>query len=319
MKPQPEDLDIRSYLQARNIRFWEGGKNISPDWIGIRCLWCDDKSNHLGINTSRGTINCHRCPIKGTVMRLIMKIDRCDFNEALEIVAKFNRFRSTHSRAYTQQRSSKFERLRRTSSDIDVLSQFNFTVDMLPIHEQFLRNRNFDPQHLIEKYKIKFCGPVCTINKFQLRIIAPIYVNGVCKSFVARDSTGRARAPYLNCPNEKALVDTRDLLYNIDHADSPDVLVVEGITDVWNIGDDTVATLGIKYTPMQVLSLTKYRRCFILFDAEPQAQEQALKLSYDLNTVVHEVIVLELPIGDPADLSEDDVKALRKQVFGRIY
>ena len=97
------------------------------------------------------------------------------------------------------------------------------------------------------------------------------------------------------------------------------MLVVEGVTDVWNIGDDTVATLGIKFTPMQVLTLSRYRRCFILYDAEEQAQTQADRLSKDLNTVVNEVILLQLPQGDPADLSEDDVKSLRSQIFGRIY
>lgn len=316
MKPQPQDLDIRSYLRDRDIKFYEGGKNISPDWIGIRCLWCDDKSNHLGIHTSRGTINCYRCPIKGTVMRLIMKIERCDYNMALEIVANFAKFKTRHTLPLPQQKESKFEHLRRASRDVDILSQFNFTDVALPIHEDYLHNRYFDPLHIREKYKIKFCGPV---GQFKLRIIIPILVRGKCLSFTARDVTGHDNPPYRNCPNEEALVDTRELVYNIDNADSPDVLIVEGVTDVWRIGDNTVATLGIKYTPMQVLSLTRYRRCFILYDAEDQAQQQADRLSKDLNTVVHEVINLQLPKGDPADLSDDDVKALRKQVFGRIY
>ena len=313
---QPQDLDIKAYLRDRGVPFKERGKNISQDWIGIQCLWCDDRSEHLGIHTSRGTINCFRCPITGTVIRLVMKIDRCDYPTALKIIVKFDRFRSTHSRVLPKDRTQEYERLRRQDQRVNVLSQFNFTDDSLPIHEGYLRDRYFDPLHLKEKYKIKFCGPV---GMFKLRVIIPVLIRGECVSFTARDTTGKAEPPYLNCPNEQSIIDIRDTIYNIDNSDSPDVLIVEGVTDVWNIGDDTVATLGIKFTPMQVLTLSRYRRCFILYDAEEQAQIQAERLSKDLNTVVNEVIQLQLPQGDPADLSEDDVKSLRKQIFGRIY
>ena len=313
---EPSDLDITEYLRHKGIKYWDTGKNISQDWIGIQCLWCSDKTNHLGIHTTRGTINCFRCSIKGTVIRLIMKIERCGYEQALEVVSNFNRLRSTHSLPLPEERSFKFRRLGESDYSFDLLSQFDFDDEMLPIHESFLNSRYFDPIHLIDRYKIKFCGP---LGNYKLRIIVPVFDRGKCVSFLARDATNKAHAPYLNCPNELSLVDIRDQVYNIDNANNPDVIIVEGATDVWRIGNDTVATLGIKYTPMQVLTLTRYRRCFILFDAEELAQEQAHKLSSDLSTVVHEVIQLELPKGDPAEMSESDVKSLRKQVFGRIY
>ena len=313
---EASDIDIVGYLRSKGIKYWERGKNISQDWIAVKCLWCDDPSNHLGIHATRGTINCHRCPIKGTVFRLVMKLERCNYETAIKVLTTFNRFRSSATYPLPSKRSSKYERLGESDSQIDVLSRFNFVDDMLPVHESFLKDRYFDPIHLIDKFKIKFCGP---IGDYRLRVIVPVYDRGKCISFTARDATGNAYAPYLNCPNDKSIIDIRDTVYNINHAESPDVIIVEGVTDVWRIGDNSVATFGIKYTSMQVLTLTQYRRCFILYDAEPQAQEQAHKLGKDLSTVVNEVIILELENGDPADMSEDDVKSLRKQVFGRIY
>jgi DNA primase len=221
-----------------------------------------------------------------------MKLERCNYETAIGVLADFNRFRSSDSYPLPKSRSSKIERLAKS------------------------HNRYFDPIHLREKYKIKFCGP---IGDYRLRIIVPVFDRGNCISFTARDATNKASTPYLNCPNDKAYYDIRDTVYNLDNSTAPDVIVVEGVTDVWRIGDNTVATFGIKYTPHQVLTLTQYRRCFILFDAEPKAQEQADMLAKDLSTVVSEVIRLELPQGDPAEMSEDDVKSLRKQVFGRIY
>ena len=313
---EASDIDIVGYLRHKGIKYRERGKNVSQDWIAIKCLWCDDHSNHLGIHLTKGTINCFRCPIKGTAFRLVMKIERCNYETAIEVLSKFNRYRSTDSYPLPKSRSSHIERLGESDTDIDVLSRFNFADDMLPIHEAFLQDRYFDPIYLIDKYKIKFCGPV---GDYRLRIIVPVYDRGKCISFTARDATGYNSTPYLNCPNDKSVMDIRDTVYNLDHATSPDVIIVEGVTDVWRIGDNSVATFGIKYTPMQVLTLTQYRRCFILFDAEPLAQEQADKLGKDLSTVVNEVVRLELPKGDPAEMSEDDVKSLRKQVFGRIY
>lgn len=313
---EPQDVDIRAYLRDRGIRFWEEGKNISQDWIGTRCLWCDDRTNHLGIHTTKGTINCFRCPAQGTVFRLIMKIERCSYGSALTIARNFNRYRSTHISAYADKRSSKFERLGKRDYTKNILSQFDFDENALPIHEKYLEGRYFDPKHLVEKYKIKFCGP---IGHYRLRIIVPVYERGVCVSFVARDATNQASTPYLNCPNDQAILDIKDTVYNIDHSKGQDVLIVEGVTDVWRIGDDCVGTFGVKYTPQQVLTLSQYRRCFVLYDTEEEAQRQARQLCNDLSTVVNDVIRLELDKGDPAEMSEDDVKSLRKQIFGKIY
>lgn len=310
------DVDIISYLRYKGVRYWDRGKNVSKDWISVQCLWCDDHANHLGIHTTRGTINCFRCPVKGTVFKLVMKLERCNFETAEALLSKFNRFRSTDSLPLPTERSFKFERLAKSDSKLNLLSQYNFDNSMLPIHEAYLKDRYFDPIHLIEKYKILFCGPV---GLYRLRIIVPVYERGKCISFTARDATNRASTPYLNCPNEESVYDIRDTIYNLDNSTHPDVIVVEGVTDVWRIGDDCVATLGIKYTPHQVLTLTQYRRCFILYDAAPKAQEQAHMLAKDLSTLVQEVVRLELPEGDPAEMSDDDVKSLRKQVFGRIY
>lgn len=313
---EARDIDIVSYLRHKGIRYWERGKNVSQDWIGIKCLWCDDPTNHLGIHLGRGTINCFRCPTKGTFFRVVMKVERCNYETAIRILSKFNRFRSEHIYPLPEDRSLKFERLGESHYNKNVLSQFNFDDNMLPIHEQYLIGRNFDPEWLTKKYELKFCGP---IGDYRLRVIIPVFDNGKCISFTARDATNKSPSPYLNCPNDKSIYDIRDTVYNLDNSTSPDTIIVEGTTDVWRIGDNCVATFGVKYTPMQVLTLSQYRRCFILYDAEPKAQEQADKLGKDLSTVVNEVIRLELAEGDPAEMSEDDVKSLRKQVFGRIY
>lgn len=315
-KPNVSDFDTRSFLRDRGITYKDRGKNISQDWIGIRCLWCNDPSNHLGIHLYKGTINCYRCPISGTVIKLIMKVDRCNYDQALYTLKNFNRIRSTHSEIYERERSSTRKRISSAKSNISLLSQYNFSSKiMLDVHETYLKQvREFDPLYLRKKYKILFCGP---LGKYRLRIIIPFYERDQAVTFTARDSTQKSPVPYINCPNAEALIDTRDTLYNLENARSQTVIVVEGAFDVWRIGDDCVATMGTKYTSAQVRLLSAFRRVFVLYDAEEEAQRNAENLCKDLNTLVSEVVRLQLPHGDPADLSPGDAKHLRKQVFGR--
>jgi hypothetical protein len=54
------------------------------------------------------------------------------------------------------------------------------------------------------------------------------------------------------------------------------------------------------------------KRVFILYDAD--AIPTAHKLAYDLTTIVPQIEVLELSEGDPDNLTEKDVRALRKDL-----
>ena len=63
---------------------------MQSGWIGIRCLWCTDSSNHLGISPEKG-ISCFRCGEKGTVIKLVMKLERCNLKHAITIIKEFSR------------------------------------------------------------------------------------------------------------------------------------------------------------------------------------------------------------------------------------
>jgi DNA primase len=89
-------------------------------------------------------------------------------------------------------------------------------------------------------------------------------------------------------------------------------VIVEGIFDAWRIGSGAVATFGTRYTHEQLLLLRGMKRAFILYDAD--AIPIAHKLAHDLSSIVTQIEVLELSEGDPDNLKEDDVRALRKDL-----
>lgn len=156
------------------------------------------------------------------------------------------------------------------------------------------------------------------MGRYRYRIIIPFLFGDKVLSFTGRDVTGKQDPPYKQCPEDESVVSPKKWLYNMNSNEST-VLVVEGPLDVWRVGGNTVATSGIEYTPQQVLLLTKFKRVFILFDAEEQAQKKAKDLATEVSMLVSDVVRLELYFGDPGELSKDDATHLRRHIFGKIW
>jgi DNA primase len=186
---------------------------------------------------------------------------------------------------------------------------------LFDIHREYLASRNFDPVYIFAKYKLRCNGP---LGNFRLRLIIPFYERKRLVTYTTRDVTNKARIPYIHCSKEKSILNPKDTLYNIDTVEDT-ALILEGVTDVWRMGDATVATMGDKWTVKQMRLLRNLKRGFVLYDAEEEAQENARRLAKNLSITVPEVHVLELGIGDPADISPDDAKSIRKEIFGRVY
>jgi DNA primase len=278
------DFDIISYLQSRNIPFSYSGKNVSSDWIGINCIFCIDKSNHLGINLHSKAFSCFRCAEKGNAVKLVQEIDGVSFPKACEIIKEFGNGVYV-SKEKTYQSKVKFP--------------IGTTKKFTESHLSFLRSRRYDPDTVIKKYDLYATGP---IGDFKNRIV----------SFVGRDITGRADKPYINSSDQFSIKDVKSCLYNFDSVIQNKVVIVEGVFDAWRIGDGAVATFGTKYTREQLLLLKGIKQAFILYDND--AISVAHKLAYDLSSIVPKIEVLELSEGDPDDLSEQDIRCLRKDI-----
>ena len=307
-KPNIEFFDVERYLNTKGIPFITEGKNIQSGWIGIACPWCDDPSNHLGIDLSTKGINCFRCPVRGTVIRLIMKIDHLPPDLAIAELKKFSAYDLSSFEKESPERQGRLG-----EPHVILASASQKTLESY--HRQYLESRNFDPEYLTKKYQLQFTGP---LGDYRMRIITPIYMQRQLLSFTTRDVTGLAKIPWVHGAPHRVILSPKNCLYNIDTV-TDTAIVVEGASDVWRIGDGAVATFGHKYTKKQVYLLRNFRRVFVLFDTEEEAQRDARRLAYDLSSFVPDVHVFELDSGDPGDLSEDDVKAIRTEIFGRKF
>jgi DNA primase len=293
MRVDIKDFDVIKYLDSRGISYKTHGDNVSRGWLGTQCIFCIDHSNHLGINLKSKVYSCLKCGEKGNGFKLIQEIDGCNFNQALQIVNEFN------GGIYTPKEKHYQTKLQLPK---------NILPEFLKSHRDFLISRNYDPDYVINKYNLMATG---LIGDFNHRIIIPITMNQRILSFVGRDITGKANIPYKNSPDTMCIKDPKRCLYNMDSVNDVAV-VVEGIFDAWRIGDGAVATFGTQYTHEQLLYLKNLKRVFVLYDAD--AASKAEKLCADLSAIVKEVSVIVLDSGDPDNMSEQDVKHLRKEI-----
>lgn len=299
-----ETFDIFAYFDERNVEYTTEGKNVSAGWVNIQCFnpACDDDSNHLGINLKSKLIHCWRCGMKGSAVRIIQHVEKCSYTRAEHLLKEFQ--------------EDTLENLKR---DIRIRADdCKLPEEALPdppdLHRDYLIGRNFDPVYLTKKFSLKYCAH---LGPYKFRIIAPIFLNGRLVNFQTRDVTGKAEKRYVICPNDKAIIPGRECLYNIDTV-TDQVILVEGITDVWRLGDESVALMGIEYTREQLNLLIKknLKEAYVLFDSEVLAQKRAEKLARELAGFVKKVEVITLPENsDPANLSDSDALLLKKKLL----
>jgi hypothetical protein len=301
-----ESFDVLEFLDDRSIPYVTEGKNVSYGWAEINCPFCPDgdPSEHLGIKLDTKIISCWRCPTKGSVKKLIVKLERCSYAAADRIIEQFQDRTLSH---LPKRRKSRTQIVR----DLELPSEASPNFPSL--HKRWFKDRDFDPETTIKRYDLY---AVNLLGDWRFRIIVPIYLKHQLVSFTSRDVTEMADSPWRSLSNEQSIVPPKHCLYNIDTVNDT-AIAMEGVTDVWRFGPGAVATLGTRWTSQQVALLSGLKNLFVMFDSEPQAIEQAYRFAHAATSVVRTVKVMELSAGDPADLTEDRVGDLRREIFGR--
>lgn len=291
------------FAQDYNIYCPEGGKNTQEGWINTQCPFCGDGSNHLGYSLDRGTFNCWCCG-PHSVVDYIRAILRCDVLDARK---KYYYYTQIYPLGKHKQKKNK---IKYYNEHVDFPEG---TKEIIQVHRNYLINRNYDPDLMVKKYGIKGTS---TYGDYNYRIIIPIYLNGQMVSYQGRDYTDQQTERYKACERKNEVIEHQSIVYNCDHSNSDRVIVVEGVTDVWRIGDDCVATFGMTFTLSQAYFLASlYKYFFILYDAGQLEQIQAKKLGNLLNIMGSKVETITLDEGDPGKLTDQDALHLKKDLL----
>jgi len=291
-------IHLTDYLNGIGVPFITEGKNVTPGWIEITCPFCGDPSYHLGISPNL-LFNCWRCGEKGNIVKLVMELEGIPYHKARKRAGEFD-----------TKWAESFRRDIKERLGHNILPE-EAKSELLDTHTNYLRGRRFHPDAIQSEYNILGVG---SIGKYKFRVIAPCTLEGTTVNFTALAVLNQS-PKYLHCPNEEAIVPMKSLLYNIDNVGKT-MLIMEGITDVWRIGKGSVAVMGMEFSKEQLALVVKsdVKNVFVMFDSGEVEQKKANHLATNLSGIVDHVEVIELPEGDPGDLSESDVNHLREEL-----
>lgn len=290
-------MDIIQLFDQNNIEYRKTGKNISHNWIGICCPLCQDSGFHGGFTINNPIrYSCWRCNYRNPVGALskILSVPYLSAQQILEMELESS------------------EIISKIQVGTKPFHLPDFCGKMTERHRKYLEGRNFDSEFLEEKYKLlgtSHLGDYCN------RVIAPIIVNNEVVSYQGRDITNRSSMRYKACSTEREIIHHKYTLYNIDNAKKDKAVVVEGITGVWRLGDNSVCTFGVKYTTEQALLLCKFKKIFVFFDTDDAGQEQSEKLRSFLNTYgVRTVNITVNKNQDSGSISNSEAKKIMKNI-----
>jgi DNA primase len=288
--------------------------HASAGWINIHCPFCTGSKNfHLGINLYQPTIShCWRCGSHSTASTLARILNQ-PVEKMKQLIQEYAGPTGTIRKKAREPRVNIFP----------IKFPQPYFKHLNEAGKKYLEGRGFNPEKLERKWKLKQTGPVSFLDKIPYgnRIIIPIRWGGELVSFQTRDITGKAEQRYLACPMKREVIHHKHIVYGKEEKWNKHsaLIVVEGVVDVWKLGSSAVATFGTAFTMEQVLALAKiHDRFFIVYDNEPQAQQQARKLAVKLKALGKKVFI-ETVDTDPGDMKIEDARHFAKTLLKEVF
>ena len=291
---------IIDLLQKFEITYWTSGNNVSEDSVNIKCPFCDDHSNHLGIFEDTLIFHCWRCGAKGHFAYLLFVLTHLSYKECQRLL-ELNVVNFKESAVQTIENiiSSEKKSDKIVAKEVGLPDYFEpVTKNMnFPLLEMYLKRRKIDLETVI-KYG---CG-ICQVGKYMNRLIIPVVFQGRIVSFQAADLTGKAEKKYKAADNE-----INQWLYNYDNIKDT-MIVTEGVLDCWRVGEDAVATFGTHLTEQQEILILHKNLKKLIFCWDGDCYFFARKMAEIFKPFIEDVKVICLPkTEDPDSLGTEKV------------
>ncbi len=301
-----QDFDIFSFLEKYDIDFKERGKNIGSGWFALEeCPLCGVGGYHFGINRQSKGWHCWGCGQKGHAPILVKYLLNCESKEAWKIVQEFTDgylefdIRETGERVILpfgieeigEDARYYLQKIRKFNAD-QIIKQFK------------LQQTNF-------RSKLEHAG---FVSDFRWRIYIPIFMNKKLVSYTARDYTGQRDPRYQHPFLEACIVPPSSCIYNIDTV-SDKCIILEGPTDVWRMGPETVSVQGIETTKEQIRYFAQkgIKKAWVMFDAGKR--DKAEKVAIELDNYIPKVKMVNLDYGDPGELTDAEAMKIKYHLF----
>ena len=286
-------MTIQEALTQCRIDFVESGHHHSrPGWLQIaRCPFCGSDKYHLGFNIAHSYSSCWKCGHHSAWSLYV----------ALEFPRHIARelFRSRKDYELQEFRDA------RTRTK---LVEPNGRGPLKATHRNYLKGRGLDPDEIAKLWQVEGIGIAARLS---WRLYIPILLHGKKVSWTTRAVGTEVEQRYVSASAEEEAVNHKEVVYGLDYVRGS-ALIVEGPTDVWNIGPGAVGLFGLAYSTAQVRALSLIPRRFVCFDNSKDAQQRARALASDLACFPGTTQIVELDAEDPGSASKEEVDSVRK-------
>ncbi len=294
-------MDVIGFLQKYDVSFEPTGKNVKAGWVGVCCPYCGDTGYHGGFNLNSGGWSCWKCRHvkKRTTRTVIQTLTNVSWNEVSEIMLNF------------------FKGFGSTGKLIDTaIEKIPFvlpgTLPMKQMTLDYISNRNFDVDAVTAQYGL-LCGGY--EGDYAYRVIVPVWYNNQIVSFQTRGIFDSVTPRYKDCSKKMARIYHKNILFNLDNCRENWCILVEGVFDVFRIGNNCCCPFGIGYTTAQVVLLSDlFDIIFVWFDPGEEAQEAAKNIGAELAALGTTVIIMPVPGNDPGATDPEEVLEIMYKV-----
>lgn len=284
-------------------------KNIVDGWTNINCPFHDNGTRGYkgGFNLYDGHYYCWNCGWQPTNLVLSKLLNISEY-QVKEILSQ-----------YSNQKSLQKLLSRKISKGTHIDLPGDDIVKNDSIYKYLLKRR-FNPEYLIDTYKIRNGG---LVGEYSYRVIIPIYYHNKVVSFQGRSIFSKNKCSELGILRyktfnvEESIIDPKHILYNLDNCTKKRIVVVEGIFDCWRLGPKNIAsTLGTSMSDKQINLLAKrYTKVVFLFDNEKEAQERANKYGNQLVSLGVEVEIFNPEYKhDPGAYTEIETNKVKEEL-----
>lgn len=283
-------IDIKLLLEDIGIDYKSDGKNVGSNDVNIDCPFCG-ADFHLGINIESGQVNCWVCGFDGESRRpslgkVIMRAAELSWPEAKAAMEEHgweqnDPFKEGQSDGLADKCVLPIGSYRLYGSE----KQTREAARAL----EYMKNRGFSEQ-TAKDYNLHITEGLY----YSRRIIIPIHFEGklVCytsRSYISGDNR------YKNAPLFKSAMRVKDLLYNYDRVKGKkDAFLLEGCTDVWVMGDDSLGVFKSSLSPKQRNLIIKLNLDSLTIIYDPLATERAYSAAEELSPFIHSIKVVRL-------------------------
>ena len=280
---------------------------VNKGWTNVTCPFCDDKTFNGGFNNAGDYYHCWKCGGHNFKQALARTVN-IPFNEVDILIEQY------------AGRNSVLNTLNKKQAKATKLTLPTDTFT--PAERKYLKERNFSPKLLHEKYKMVGGG---ITGSWKYRIIIPLVLNGKIVSWTARTILSKQQQQKLKIPRyknlsiEQSVVDPKSVLYNLDHCEDKIAVLTEGAFDVIRMGDGFFCSFGTELTQSQISMIKqRFEKVFIMFDNEEEAQAKARKFGLQIASIGVEVELVDcygdFNKNDAGELNEKEVQIIRHEL-----